>query len=122
MPYFKGSETEARHVAIADGDAAAFGQQAVDRSHHAGEQGGGGQQADRCSLGHGVSPFLGAEPFRFLICKSLCMPDASYNGVVCMAAFCSLHCSNVHSPARVNAEMLVTISSIILYRIKKTGL
>lgn len=69
VPYFKGSEAEARHVAIADGDAAAFSQQAVDRSHQAGEQGGGRQQADRCSLGHGMSPFLGAEPFRFLICN-----------------------------------------------------
>lgn len=69
LPYFKGSEAEARHVAIADGDAAAFSQQAVDRSHQAGEQGGGRQEADRCSLGHGVSPFLGAEPFRFLICN-----------------------------------------------------
>ena len=53
-------------VAVADGNAAAGGQKAVDGSHQTAEQGAGGQEADGCSLGH-VSPFLGAEPFRFVI-------------------------------------------------------
>ena len=56
-----------REVAVANGNPAACGQQAVDGSHQTAEQGAGGQEADGCSLGHGVSPFLGAEPFRFVI-------------------------------------------------------
>ena len=50
-----------REVAVANGNPAACGQQAVDGSHQAAEQGAGGQEADGCSLGHGVSPFLGAD-------------------------------------------------------------
>ena len=54
-------------IAVADGNAAAGGQQAVDRSHQPAEQVGGGQEADRCSLGHGV-PFSwrGTIPLRDL--------------------------------------------------------
>ena len=55
-PVFEGSETETGEVAVADGDAAAGGQEAVDRSHQTAEQGAGGQEADGCSLGH-VCPF-----------------------------------------------------------------
>jgi hypothetical protein len=65
--YFLGSETETGQVAIADGNAAAGGQQAVDGSHQAAEQGAGGQEADGCSLGH-VVPFSwrGTIPLRDL--------------------------------------------------------
>lgn len=91
--YFQGLETKTGQVAVADGNAAAGGQQAVDRSHHAREQGGGGQEADRCSLGHGCPLFLVAEPFRFGSGDRLCIPDASYNSLVCIAAIGELHCS-----------------------------
>lgn len=57
-PLFSGSETETGKVAVADGDAAAGGQQAVDRSHQAAEQRAGGQEADGCSLGHVCPLFL----------------------------------------------------------------
>src|SRR5688500_18228244 len=54
----KASETKIGEVAVADGDAAARGQKAVDRGHQAAEQGGGGKQADGCNLGHGCPLFL----------------------------------------------------------------
>jgi hypothetical protein len=57
-PVFSGSETETGEVAVANGDAAAGGQKAVDRSHQAAEQGAGGQEADGCSLGHVCPLFL----------------------------------------------------------------
>lgn len=66
-PIFQGSETEIGQVAIAHGDAAAGGQQSIDRGHQAAEQGAGGREADRCSLGHKRPLFLVAEPFRFII-------------------------------------------------------
>ena len=56
---FSGSETETGEVAIADGNAAAGGQQAIDGSHQAAEQGAGGQEADGCSLGHVCPLFFG---------------------------------------------------------------
>ena len=65
--YFQGSETEAGKVAVANGNTAGGGQQAVDGDHQAAEQGAGGQEADRCSLGHVCPLFLEAEPFRFVI-------------------------------------------------------
>jgi len=65
-PLFSASETEIGQVAVADGDAAAGGQQAVDGGHEAAEQGAGGHEADRCSLGHKCPLFLVAEPFRFM--------------------------------------------------------
>ena len=55
---FSGSETEGGQVAVADGNAAAGGQQAVDGRHQAAEQGAGGQEADGCSLGHVCPLFL----------------------------------------------------------------
>ena len=57
-PVFSGSETETREVTVADGNAAAGGQQAVDGSHQTAEQGAGGQEADGCSLGHVCPLFL----------------------------------------------------------------
>ena len=57
-PLFSGSEAETREVAVADGDTAAGGQEAVDRSHQTAEQGAGGQEADGCSLGHVCPLFL----------------------------------------------------------------
>jgi len=57
-PVFSGSETETGEVAVADGNAAAGGQQAIDGSHQAAEQGAGGQEADGCSLGHVCPLFL----------------------------------------------------------------
>jgi hypothetical protein len=57
-PVFSGSETETGEVAVADGNAAAGGQKAVDGSHQTAEQGAGGQEADRCSLGHVCPLFL----------------------------------------------------------------
>ena len=64
---FSGSETEGWQVTVANRNAAAGGQQAVDGGHQAAEQGAGGQEADRCSLGHGV-PFscCGTIPLRDL--------------------------------------------------------
>ena len=44
--------------AVADGNAAAGGQKAVDGSHQTAEQGAGGQEADGCSLGHVCPLFL----------------------------------------------------------------
>ena len=46
------SETKTGEVTVANGDAAARGQEAVDRGHQAAEQRAGGQEADGCSLGH----------------------------------------------------------------------
>ena len=46
-------------VAVADGNAAAGGQKAVDGSHQTAEQGAGGQEADGCSLGHVCPLFFG---------------------------------------------------------------
>jgi hypothetical protein len=43
-----------------------------------------------------VSPFLGAEPFRFVSGDNLCIPDASHNRFVCIAAIGSLHCSKIN--------------------------
>jgi len=57
-PVFSGSEAETGEVAIADRNAAAGGEQAVDGSHQAAEQGAGGQEADRYSLGHVCPLFL----------------------------------------------------------------
>ena len=57
-PVFSGSETETGEIAVADGNAAAGGQQAIDGSHQTAEQGGGGQEADGCSLGHVCPLFL----------------------------------------------------------------
>ena len=54
----KASETKIGEVAVADGDAAARGQKAVDRGHQAAEQGAGGKEADGCSLGHECPLFL----------------------------------------------------------------
>ena len=45
-------------VAVADGNAAGGGQQAVDGSHQTAEQGAGGQEADGCGLGHVRPLFL----------------------------------------------------------------
>ena len=45
-------------VAVADGDTAAGGEQAVDGGHQTAEQGAGGQEADGCSLGHVCPLFL----------------------------------------------------------------
>ena len=62
------SETEMREVTVADGDAAAGGQQAVDRGQQAAEQGAGRYEADGCSLGH-VGPLFvrcGGAPLRDL--------------------------------------------------------
>ena len=53
------SETEMGEVAVADGNAAAGGQKAVDGSHQTAEQGAGGQEADGCSLGHVCPLFFG---------------------------------------------------------------
>jgi hypothetical protein len=58
-PIISGSETEMGEVAIADGDTAAGGQQAVDGSHQTAEQGAGGQEADGCGLGHVCPLFFG---------------------------------------------------------------
>src|SRR6185437_3770859 len=91
-PVFQGSETETGEIAVADGNAAAGGQKTVDGSHQAAEQGAGGQEADGCSLGHVCPLFLGAEPFRGVSGDNLCIPDASYNKLVCIAAIGSLHC------------------------------
>ena len=55
---FSGLETEAGEVAVADGNAAAGGQQAVDGGHQTAEQGAGGQEADGRSLGHVCPLFL----------------------------------------------------------------
>lgn len=52
-----GSEPETGQVAIAHRDPAAFDQKAVDEGHQAAEQRAGGQEGDRCGLGHGLSPF-----------------------------------------------------------------
>ena len=57
-PVFSGSETETGEVAVADGNAAAGRQKAVDGSHQAAEQGAGGQEADGCGLGHVCPLFL----------------------------------------------------------------
>ena len=46
------SETKTGEVTVANGDAAARGQEEVDRGHQAAEQHAGGQEADGCSLGH----------------------------------------------------------------------
>ena len=51
------SEAETGKVAVAIGDVGAGGQQAVDSGHQADEQGAGGHEADRGSLGHFV-PFF----------------------------------------------------------------
>ena len=48
----QGLETEVRKVTIADGDARAGHQQAVDRRHQAAEQRAGRYQTDGSSLGH----------------------------------------------------------------------
>ena len=66
MPLFSALKTEIGQVAIAHGDAAAGDQQAVDERHQAAEQGAGGHEADRCSLGHKRPLFLVADPFRFM--------------------------------------------------------
>src|SRR4051812_28679898 len=58
-PLFSGSETETGEVAVADGNTAAGGQQAVDGGHQTAEQGAGGQEADGCSFGHVCPLFLG---------------------------------------------------------------
>src|SRR5882757_4568134 len=62
------SETEVGQVAVAVGDAGAGHQQAVDRGHHAGEQGVLGYEADGSSLGHGCPLLLrcGTVPPRHL--------------------------------------------------------
>src|SRR5882757_10432869 len=52
------SETEVGQVAVAVGDAGAGHQQAVDRGHHAGEQGVLGYEVDGSSLGHGCPLLL----------------------------------------------------------------
>lgn len=54
-------------VAVAHGDAGAGSQQAVDARHQPGEQGAGGCEADRGSLGHWGRLFEGAEQLRFII-------------------------------------------------------
>src|SRR3981189_2083508 len=62
------SETEVGQVGAAVGDAGAGHQQAVDRGHHAGEQGVLGYEADGSSLGHGCPLLLrcGTVPLRHL--------------------------------------------------------
>ena len=61
------SEAETGEVAVANGDAAARGQQAVDRGHQAAEQRAGGQEADGCSLGHECPLSEVAEQLRFVM-------------------------------------------------------
>ena len=61
------SEAETGEVAVTNGDAAARGQQAVDRGHQAAEQRAGGKKADGCSLGHECPLSEVAEQFRFVM-------------------------------------------------------
>ena len=61
------SEAETGEVAVANGDTAARGQQAVDRGHQAAEQRAGGKKADGCSLGHECPLSEVAEQFRFVM-------------------------------------------------------
>src|SRR5687768_6442653 len=61
-----GSKPKIGEVAVANGDAAARRQKAVDRGHQAAEQGAGGNEADRCSLGHGRPLSEVAEALRFV--------------------------------------------------------
>jgi len=83
---FQASEAETGKIAIADGDTAALGQQAVDGSHQAAEQRAGGQEADGSSLGHVCPLSKAAERLRVVSGETICIPDATYNGLVCMAA------------------------------------
>ena len=80
-------------IAVANGDAAARGQQAVDRGHQAAEQRAGGKEADGCSLGHECPLSEVAEQLRFAIGDNLRIPDTTDNRLVCIAAFCLVHCS-----------------------------
>lgn len=57
-PVLSDSKTEMGQVTVPDGDAAAGDQQAIDGGHQAAEQGAGGQEVDRCSLGHKRPLFL----------------------------------------------------------------
>jgi hypothetical protein len=59
------SEAERGELAVANRNAAARNQKAVDGSHQAAEQGTGGQEADGCSLGHECPFSEVAEEFRF---------------------------------------------------------
>src|SRR6185295_17348505 len=63
----RASEAKAGEVAVANGDAAARDQQAVDRGHQAAEQRAGGKEADGCSLEHGCPLSEVAERFRFVM-------------------------------------------------------
>lgn len=73
------SEPETGKVAVANRDAAARGQKAVDGCHQAAEQGAGGQEADRCSFGHVLSPFRGrgVAPLRDLLTIYVCQIPAT---------------------------------------------
>lgn len=73
----KASETEIGEIAVADGDAAARGQKAVDGGHQAAEQGAGRKEADGCSLGHECPLSEVAEQLRVAIKGSLCIPDTT---------------------------------------------
>lgn len=95
-PVFAGSETEMGQVAVADGNAAAGGQKAVDGRHQTAEQGAGGQKADGCSLGHVCPLFLARNHSASRSGNNLCIPDASHNRLVCIAAIGSLHCSKIN--------------------------
>src|SRR5918992_843111 len=59
------SEAERGEIAVANRNTAARDQQTVDGSHQAAEQGGRGQEADGCSLGHGCPLSEVAEELRF---------------------------------------------------------
>src|SRR6476620_5427234 len=101
---FSGSETEGGQVAVANRNAAAGGQQAVDGSHQAAEQGARGQEADGCSLGHVCPLFLARNHSASRSGINLCIPDASYNTLVCIAAIVGLHCSKINEVAFQTAK------------------
>ena len=62
----QGSEAEMWNVPVANGDACACHQRAVDRGQQAAEERVGGYEADGCSLGHGGPLFWLRSRFRFV--------------------------------------------------------
>jgi hypothetical protein len=88
-----GSETNARNITVTDLDLGIGHQPAVDGGQEAAEQ--GRREPDSCGLGHLQSRILRLWSLRCerraISANYLGIPDARYNGFICIAAILLLH-------------------------------
>ena len=103
---FRSSETEVGEVTVADSKVGARHQQTIDGGHKpAKKRGGGGREAERHCFGHCCPLVEAVQRIAAFCCSdSLCIPDASNNSFVCIAAYILLQCSIIETIGFPNDE------------------